>query len=222
MASKSSGAYEMLRNSGVIHLPSGRTLRDYRHFAPVSVGLSISTDKQLVDLANKNSESLGKYVSILIDEMYVKEGLVFDKHCGRITVFVDLGEVNNYFSDLENIVSEGGRKYRPIAKTLVVFMVRGLVTNYTFPYALYPASSHKGCDLFPPLWKIIERLTRNKFRVLAVTCDGASCNRKLFKLHSTKKALVYKIMNDYVQDEQWIYFISELSCKFKAKFMGMC
>ena len=107
---KSSGAYEMLRNSGVICLPSGRTLRDYRNFAPVSPGLSISTDKQLVDLANKNSESHGKYVSILIDEMYVKEGLVFDKHNGQITGFIDLGEINNYFTDLENIVSEVARE----------------------------------------------------------------------------------------------------------------
>ena len=74
---KSSGAYETLRKSGVIRLPSGRTLRDYRHFAPVCTGLSLATDRQLRDLTHKNSH-LSKYVIIIVDEMYVKEGLVFN------------------------------------------------------------------------------------------------------------------------------------------------
>jgi len=207
---KSSGAYETLRNSGVIRLPSGRTLRDYRHFAPVSTGLSSTTDQQLRDLASRTSP-LAKYVFLLIDEMYVKEGLVFDKSTGAITGFVDLGDMNNHFSDLENLISNGENKHshHPLAKTLVVFMVRGAVTNLVFPYALYPASSPRGCDLFPLLWKVIARLTRNGFHTLAVTCDGASCNRSLFKLHSIKGGPVYKTLNIFSAEEEWIYFISD-------------
>ena len=37
---RSSGCYPTLRNSGILHLPSERTLRDYRHFAPSSLGFS--------------------------------------------------------------------------------------------------------------------------------------------------------------------------------------
>ena len=78
-------------------------------------------------------------------------------------------------------------------------MIRGAATNFVFPYALYPAKSPKGCDLFPILWDIIERLTRNDFRVLAVTSDGASCNRNLFQMHAAKKkggtGVVYKTKN---------------------------
>lgn len=209
---KSSGAYETLRNSGLIRLPSGRTLRDYRHFAPVSTGLSSAVDAQLIDLAQKTSPTLAKNVVILIDEMYVKEGLVFDKSTGAITGYVDLDEFNNHLIDFESAISQGTNKksHRPFAKTLLVFMVRGLVTNFIFPYALYPATSLKGCDLFPLLWEVIERLTRNGFRVFAVTCDGATCNRRLIKLHSkTRKDLVYKTRNVYSTNEEFIYFFSD-------------
>ena len=80
---RSSSAYETLRNSGLIELPSGRTLRDYRHAVPSSVGFSSRVDEQLIRFVRqtKPSPSLAKYVGILIDEMYVKEGLTFDNWC---------------------------------------------------------------------------------------------------------------------------------------------
>ena len=45
---KSSGCYSTLRNSGVIHLPSDRTLRDYRHSSPSTSGFSKETDMDLL------------------------------------------------------------------------------------------------------------------------------------------------------------------------------
>ena len=88
---------------------------------------------------------------------------------------MDLDEFNNHFSDFENAIIQGSSKKacRPFAKTLLIFMVCGVMTNFVFPYALYPATSLKKCDLFPLLWKVIELLTRNKFRVLAVMCSVA-------------------------------------------------
>ena len=46
---RSSGCYSTLRNSGVLALPSERTLKDYKHFAPAVIGFSTSTDRQLLD-----------------------------------------------------------------------------------------------------------------------------------------------------------------------------
>lgn len=90
---RSSGAYKTLRESGILSLPSSRTLRDYRHFAPAKAGFSRSYDQQLLDLAEKTQPSeLAKHVGILIDEMYVKEGLVYNKNSGALTGFVELGQ----------------------------------------------------------------------------------------------------------------------------------
>ena len=46
---RSSGCYSTLRNSGILSLPSERTLKDYKHFAPAVIGFSTSTDLQLLD-----------------------------------------------------------------------------------------------------------------------------------------------------------------------------
>ena len=73
---KSSGCHKTLRNSGVIHLPSERTLCDCRHFAPSKPGFSPFTDLQLLEVVKKQQpESLSKYVTIVLDQIYIEERL---------------------------------------------------------------------------------------------------------------------------------------------------
>ena len=84
----SSKAYEPIRNSGIITLPSSRTLRDYKHLSSTKVGFSIEADRQLVDiLAQKNG--LAKYGMLMFDEMYIKQGLVYEKSTGALFGFTD-------------------------------------------------------------------------------------------------------------------------------------
>ena len=196
---KSSGAYETLRKSGILRLPSGRTLRDYRHHAPAVIGFCADYDKQLLELSKKTCGD-SKHIAILIDEMYVKEGLVFNKQTGSLTGFVDLGDITNHMDNFEE-------KEHKVAKTVVVIMVRGLVSDLTFPYAMFAAASLSGANLFPLLWKAIGRLTRLGFRPLIITCDGAKNNRKMFSLHGEKN--VYKTSNVYSRDKHTIFFVSD-------------
>ena len=159
---RSSGAYSTLRNSGVIVLPSERTLRDYRHFASSTPGFSKDVDLQLLDLVKvQEPADLANYVSVIIDEMYIKEGLVFDKHTGSLTGFTDLGDVCNLLPEYEQQQSGDGSMtfHRPVAKCMVIFMVWGLLTSLKFAYAQFPSTNTKGCDLFVLLWKVIERMT---------------------------------------------------------------
>ena len=96
---RSSGAYSTLTKSGVIALPSERTLRDYRHFASSTPNFSRDVDLQLLDLVKvQEPADLAKHVSVIIDEMYIKEDLVFDKHTGSLT---DLGDVCNLLAEYE-------------------------------------------------------------------------------------------------------------------------
>ena len=64
----SSKAYETIRNSGIITLPSSRTFRDYTHLHSTKMGFSIEADRQLFDLL-KQKDELTKYGVVLIDEM---------------------------------------------------------------------------------------------------------------------------------------------------------
>ena len=74
----------MLRESGVITLPSQRTLRDYTYYTKAITGFSTDVDAQLMRAANPTiCKKWEKHVAILMDEMHIKEDLVYDKHTGE-------------------------------------------------------------------------------------------------------------------------------------------
>ena len=79
----SGSAYEMLRDSGVVKLPSQRTLRDYTYTAEAKPGFSREVDNHLVRVANLlSSPERDNLVVLLMDEMHLKEDLVYDRHTG--------------------------------------------------------------------------------------------------------------------------------------------
>ena len=142
--------------------------------------------------------------------MHLKEGLVYDKGSGYLVGFCDLGDVVQQLHDFEEKLSSDTPVRRPLAKTMMVFMVRGVFTSIKFPYAQFPMTSGTGYDLFPILWQAIDRLECNGVHVLGITADGASINRKLFKLHGVKDdSLVYKTCNVYSEEKREIYFFSD-------------
>ena len=101
----SAKSYEMLRESGVVRLPSQRTLRDYTNCVKAIPGFSYEVDTQLLSAVNaKSCPAWHMFVVLLLDEMHVKEGLVYDKHTGKMTGFVDLGDINNHLLDFEKYV----------------------------------------------------------------------------------------------------------------------
>ena len=206
---RSSGAYETLRKSGVLLLPSSRTLRDYRHLSHTSSpGFDTNADIQLLDLLQQaKPKHLAKYVFILIDEVYVKEGLVYNKSTGSLIGFADLGGTLQQVNDYEERLSSGNQS-RPLAKTMMVFMVRGVFCNISFPYAQFPMSSAQAHDVFPLLWQVIDRLEVNNIHVLGVTADGVSVNRKVFQMHGASPR-IHKCANLYSSEGRDIFFFSD-------------
>lgn len=85
---------------------------------------------------------------ILIDEMHLKEGLVYNKGSGSLIGFCDLGDVVQQLNDFEQNISSDTPIKRPLAKAMTVFMVRGVFTNIKFPYAQFPMTSGTRYDLF--------------------------------------------------------------------------
>ena len=111
----------------------------------------MEADRQLVDILAQKDD-LAKYGMLLFDEMYVKQGLVYEESTRALFGFTDLGEVNNQLIDFEqSLSSDGTGLQRPLAKTMLVFMFKGLFTNIAMPYAQLPACSLKGLDMFPLL-----------------------------------------------------------------------
>lgn len=77
---QSSGAYKTLRLSGCIALPSQRTLRDYTYHVKACTGFSLDVDNQLMNAPEVvESEDWEKHVVLILDEMHIREDLVYDK-----------------------------------------------------------------------------------------------------------------------------------------------
>lgn len=93
---------------------------------------------------------------------------------------------------------------------MLVFMVRNLFSKLEYPYAQFPCSSLSSDLIFPLVWDCVERLESYGFKVMALTADGASCNRKFFKLHSTGSDITYKTVNVFSQEKRPIYFFSDV------------
>ena len=68
-----------------LSLPSTRTLRDYTHYNNATTGFSIATDKELLALV-KDYQPWQKMVSVVIDEMYICEGILLALYMRRVAV----------------------------------------------------------------------------------------------------------------------------------------
>ena len=93
--------------------------------------------------------------------MHVKEDLVYNKHSGELTGFMNLGDINAHLLNLQSTVDESQQaQLRPFAKSLLVFMVRGLFSSLQFPYAQFPCVNLTGGLMFDVFWEAVERLER--------------------------------------------------------------
>ena len=132
-----------------------------------------------------------RYVSLVMDEVQIKDDLIYDKHEGTLVGFVNLGDTNNHLLQFEAALL-GDSVPCPLAKSMLVLMVRGLFSKVNFPYEQFACSKLSGDLLMDPVWEAISRLERQGIRVLSLTCDGASTNRRLWKLHSEGGEMIHK------------------------------
>lgn len=181
----STSAYRALSN--FIALPSERTFCDYTHVRKATSGVSYSvTDRMKEDMDfESGTTDAEKMIGILLDEMKVKSGLVFNKPSGRLVGFANLTSLNSDLEAMERSLNHETSHDQPaeLAGNMLVLMARQILKpSSTFPVAQYPTASLSGEKLYPILWDVIEAMELSKFKVLYVTCDGLLANRKLFQI----------------------------------------
>ena len=113
---------------------------------------------------------------ILFDEMKIQENLVWSKHTGDLIGFVDLGDVNLNYATLQET--------NAIASHVLVFLLRSVVNPFKFSLANFATKNATASQIFPLFWKAVAICeTQCAIKVVAATCDGASANRKFFRMH---------------------------------------
>ena len=220
----SGSAYDALRH--ILVLPTDRTLRDYTHFIKLETGIQAKVTEQLISETNFDDlEEWQKFVGIIFDEMKIKEGLVYDKHECKIKGFIDLGDINNHLMIFENSITDtsnhnSSTNTLPVAKQMLTFMVRGIFIKLNFPYAQYPTVGITAEQLFPIAWEVVRNLKCAGFKVMSLTGDGSSANRKFFQLHNkladANAKVVNKVPNPYSKNKRYLYFFVDVPHLLKA------
>ena len=147
-----------------------------------------------------------RFVCLAFDEIKVEENLVFDKSTGDLVGFVDLGDVELNFSTFENT--------QTLASYVMIFLVRALIKNFKFSLAYFGTTGMTATQIMLIFWDAVSLLEmRCNLPVICAVCDGASSNRKFFKMNKflddAVTEVVHRSVNLFAKDYRFIYFFSD-------------
>ena len=209
LVAKSQSAYTDLRydsktGSGVLILPSSRTLRDYKNYIRPTRGFNPDVITDLAKKTTKNFMLHERFVTIFIDEMKIQEDLIWDKYSGELIGFVDLGDCDINAATLV--------KPAELATHVLVFMVKSIVNPLSIRLATFATTGVFSFQLMPIFWTAVHYLEKINLKVISATADSASPNRKFFVIHKfmdgdAGKNVVYRAQNIYANDKRFIYFL---------------
>ena len=173
-------------------------------YAPVH----LNGDVYETTIRPSNCGMLVNAIASRCEEMKVKENLIYNKFTGEIVGFTSLGSVNDELQQLDTACTLEN-KHPQLASHLLVLMVRGIFFKLNFPYAHFGSTDISGDILFPIMWEAIRQIEGLGLKVISIVGDGASPNRKFFRMHSSSQSteLVYKTLNVYAPEKRWIYLM---------------
>lgn len=209
-------AYEHLRDSGFIELPHRTTLNQYTSFTSSGTGFNPDIIKRFCeDLEIEKLKKYEKQTNLLFDEIKIKSGLVYSKSSGRVVGFTEMGDINEELDQFDREFEQDVPKTKELATYVLAFMARGLLKRFQYPIGYFSSRGFTSDQLFPVAWRAIRILESIGLEVVSVVCDGASPNRRFFKLHALDEGLntsidgvVYWVPNRYDPSRK-VFFISD-------------
>lgn len=211
LKSKSPSSYETLRK--VLKLPCKRTLFEYSKDMSTECGFN---ERVLSEISEKiKLETLSeheKYLALLVDEISIKEDLIYKASTGEIVGFCQLNESSNKLKDLEKQIKEDGDNL-PIATHIMQLMIRGITTSFKHPLAFFPCHKMKAPELYSIVWECLENIHLFGLKILVVVCDKAGINQKMIKMwcstpgENDSSQPFYKANNPY--SNELLYFVSD-------------
>ena len=203
---KSPAAYKELRDSGVLVLPSQRTLRDYRNFFKPKPGFNTENIERLKGLCSDHI-GIQRYVVLSLDEMKIQSKLVFDKRSNELIGFIDLGDEH---------ANEALASDNELATHALAFLVRGVATDLKYTLAYFLTKDVTSYQLMSLFWKAVCVLeVACNLWICATVSDGASPNRRCYELHAgisdnevEPDEIVHSTVNLFCPSRK-IYFFSD-------------
>ena len=141
---------------------------------------------------------------------------MYDKHGLQVIGYVDINnELLMFKQSCKDKDGETPGSTLPVTKHMLVFMVRGLFIDLSLSLL------HKALQLSPLVWEAVQKVEAADFKVIASVCDGASQNRKFFRIHSNNsKEMICKTNNPCAGGTRTIYFFSDAPHLIKTETAG--
>ena len=150
------------------------------------------SSKFLKDIDIESIEPRDHNVALLFDGMCIISGLTFSKATGKLVDFRDMGNVNDELNKFDKYFK--GSAEAKLTAPVLTLMTRGLFKHFNYPVVYYVSAGFSSHQLYPVVWDVIQVFESCDIHVSAFACDGASPNRKFFKIHKTH--LNYNISAD--------------------------
>ncbi|XP_052130814.1 uncharacterized protein LOC127751374 [Frankliniella occidentalis] len=222
----SPSAYELLRDTGMVKLPSSRTLFEYSHANRIKEGIDAVVIEKLSARVTKLCEEINpttklpekhkKYHILMADEMYISQNLVFQKFSGKLLGFTSLDDIDSEIRNLEGHLDNPEKELDPVmASKIMVYMVKGVSNGQKEVVATYASANLSATQMYAWTWKVIGALERSGIAVVAFVCDGSSTNRAFIKKHKAcdtdqdPNDIVYCTWNKCARGRK-LFFISDV------------
>lgn len=208
----SSAAYKQMSNKQLnfLTLPSIDTLRNYTHFTKAQTGFNPDIIKRLsVDANAESLDEKQRQVVISFDEMKIKSKLVYSKSDGRLVGFTELGTLNEEFKAYQASFNNESISNQDFATHVNVFLVRGIFSSLIYPFGYFATSGITASQLYSCAMEAVGVLGSIGLETRAFVSDGASVNRKFFKLAANSKEDFNWTWNPHNPTKK-IYFFSDV------------
>lgn len=184
MFSKSHAAYDDLRESGFLNLPSGRLLSDYKNLSSPLSGWQTSTlDEMKLKFEKAKIGKRGQLGGLFFDEVKIKEGLVFNPSTFELVGFTDLDGDEIELPSIGQLKESDSRPENKLATHVLQFYFKSLIAKFYFPCAFFLTRGVTAQKLNRLFWQGVSILHGFNFTIMLACCDGAPENRAFMNMN---------------------------------------
>ncbi|XP_040076321.1 uncharacterized protein LOC115332258 [Ixodes scapularis] len=168
----STRAYEHMRTEGILRLPCRSTLERFMGSSRGEVGVTDLVKQRLRAELSSYTSSQSRTSSLIIDEMRVKQRLLYVKQRDAFIGEVDYGQGVPVETTDEPV----------LANSLLCFILSGLSTSFRIPVAYFFTKNCKGRELHLLMRQVLKEVEAVGFVVVRVVTDNHRINVMAFQL----------------------------------------
>ncbi|KZS08462.1 Uncharacterized protein APZ42_027534 [Daphnia magna] len=205
---RSPGAYNMLRKSGMVNLPSVKTLRSYLGISTLDVGFTDIVKKALIAKLEELGNCYGKNVNLALDGVAIKPDESYMKNVDKLIGHVDMADI---------AVPKDNKK---LANKLLTFAINGLANPFCIVVGYFLVNKMSAEELCKLTLHIIEQVEKIGYTVIGAVADNASINTKMFRLINPEGILSHDITNPNDPERKLFLMLEALRRRQVSGFMG--